>query len=212
VMTQTSFSEVIQPGSGKAVPVLKDDIVRIEQTVGGEVADVLFYARGAMDEYVSCPNTIMYNMHLNLPVGSWVFSNRSRKMLQVLEDTAGSNNLFMGCCTLESFQYRYDLDYHPSCYETFRRCLAEFGTPDATIPPAINFFMGWVYHEDGTLEMGASPAKAEDYVELQAEMDLLLVISVCPQELTPTNNFNPTPLKLSVRKAGTVAENSAAGT
>jgi uncharacterized protein YcgI (DUF1989 family) len=205
-----SFSQVIHPGSGKAVPVYEGDIIRIQQTTGGEVADVLFYARGAMDEYVSCSNTIMYNMNLGLPSGSWVFSNRSRKMLRVLEDTVGSNNLFMGCCTLESFQYRYDLEYHPSCHETFTRCLAEFGFPEAAIPPPINFFMGWVYHEDGTLEMGASPAKADDYIELQAEMNLVLVISVCPQEITPTNNFHPTPLKLTIREAEAAPENAAA--
>jgi uncharacterized protein YcgI (DUF1989 family) len=198
-MADTSWSEVISPGLGKAFDVRKGESVRIQQTEGGQVADVVFFAKDAPDERVSCSNTIMYNMNLNVLPGSPIFSNRSQVMLRVADDTVKSNNLFLGCCSLESFKLRWDLDYHPSCHEILRDRLAEYGLPDVEIPPPVNFFMNWPIHADGSIEMGASPAKPGDYVELVAEMDIVLALSICPQELTPTNNFRPTPLQITWR-------------
>lgn len=197
-MARVVLDEVIQPGNGRAIAVAKGSHMRIEQTEGGEVADVICLAADQVDERLSCSNTIMYNLNLNLPQGSSIFSNRSRRMLKMVEDTVKSHNLFLGCCTLESFKHRWNLDYHKSCHETFQACLAELGLPNQEIPPPVNFFMNWPFQADGTLEMGSSPAVAGDYVELEAEMDIIFVLSVCAQELTPTNNFRPTALRLRI--------------
>jgi hypothetical protein len=37
-----------------------------------------------------------------------------------------------------------------------------------------------------------------DYVDLRAEMDVLAVLSNCPQIHNPCNGFNPTPIRVVV--------------
>jgi uncharacterized protein YcgI (DUF1989 family) len=44
----------------------------------------------------------------------------------------------------------------------------------------------------------AHPAGAT--ITLRAEMDVVALLSACPQDLTPCNDFDPTPMKLVVRE------------
>lgn len=191
---------VLAPGVGRVFELTKGERLRIQQTEGGQVADVVAFATQRPDEWLSCPNTVMYNMNLWLVPGSTIYSNRSRAMLTLVADTVGMNNLFLGGCTLESYQLRFGRD-HSNCHDVLRTALEDYGWNDVEPPPPLNFFMNWPLHGDGSLEMGSSPAGPTDFVEVRAEIDLLFVISVCPQDLTPTNRFRPTPLGVSVTGA-----------
>ena len=65
----------------------------------------------------------------------------------------------------------------------------------------VNFFMYVPVAEDGAMDMGPSISKPGDYVDLRAETDVLAVISNCPQINNPVNDYNPTPIRVTVRRA-----------
>jgi uncharacterized protein YcgI (DUF1989 family) len=48
------------------------------------------------------------------------------------------------------------------------------------------------------MDMGPSRSKPGDHVDLRAEMDVLAVISNCPQINNPVNDYNPTPVRAIV--------------
>jgi uncharacterized protein YcgI (DUF1989 family) len=62
----------------------------------------------------------------------------------------------------------------------------------------LNFFMYVPVAKDGAMDMGPSISKPGDYVDLRAEMDVLAVISNCPQMNNPVNDYNPTPVRAIV--------------
>mgnify|MGYP000208042392 CR=1 FL=1 len=85
--------------------------------------------------------------------------------------------------------------------EIFLKALRESGHPDLgkrDLPPNINFFMNVPVTEQGGLKFDDGVSAPGKYVEMRAEMDLLVLISNCPQLNNPCNAYNPTPVQFLV--------------
>ena len=79
--------------------------------------------------------------------------------------------------------------------------LAPYGIPLAEIPYSFNIFMNVPVSPEGKTGIEEPKSKAGDYVDLQAERDLLISISNCPQERNPCNGWNPTAMRVIVYEA-----------
>ena len=55
------------------------------------------------------------------------------------------------------------------------------------------------YDEKGKMEILPPVAKKGDYVDLRAEMGLLVAISACPSDLNPCNGEDRKPKSLGIR-------------
>jgi uncharacterized protein YcgI (DUF1989 family) len=92
--------------------------------------------------------------------------------------------------------------WHASCQENLRRAMAELGHPEVEVPQPINLFMSIPVHPDGTLGWEPAPTAPGDSVTTRAEMDALVVVSACPQDIVPINDRNPTRLAIEVLEPG----------
>ncbi len=177
---------------------------RIVDLEGNQAVDTLFYnARDSAERY-SALDTIRGQGNIYLTTGSSLLSGAGNTMLRIVADTCGRHDTLGGACSAESNTVRYALDkkYMHSCRDNFLSALARWGRPygltKRDIPANINFFMnvpvtaaGGLTFEDGV----SAPGK---YVEMRAEMDVLVLISNCPQLNNPCNAYNPTPIRLLV--------------
>ena len=62
----------------------------------------------------------------------------------------------------------------------------------------INFFMNVPVTPNGKLTFEDGISEPGKYVEMRAEMDVLVLISNCPQLNNPCNAYNPTPIRVMV--------------
>ena len=62
----------------------------------------------------------------------------------------------------------------------------------------INFFMNVPVTPQGQLTFADGISEAGKYVEMRAEMDVIALISNCPQLNNPCNAYNPTPVKVLI--------------
>jgi uncharacterized protein YcgI (DUF1989 family) len=62
----------------------------------------------------------------------------------------------------------------------------------------INFFMNVPVTADGKLTFEDGISAGGKYVELLAEIDVICLISNCPQLNNPCNAYNPTPIRLLI--------------
>jgi len=69
------------------------------------------------------------------------------------------------------------------------------------LPSNINFFMNVPVTPAGGLRFADGISAAGRYVELRALMDVLVLISNCPQLNNPCNAFNPTPVRVITRES-----------
>ena len=124
-------------------------------------------------------------------------------MLEIVADTCGRHDTLGGACATESNTVRYDLEKRcmHACRDSWMLAVAEhpeYGISKRDITHNINFFMNVPVTECGglTFEDGISgPGK---YVELTALMDVVVLISNCPQLNNPCNGYNPTPIEVWV--------------
>ncbi len=186
--------------------VKKGQVFRIVDLEGNQAVDTLFFnAARALERYSAC-DTIRRQNRLYLTTGSKLYSNFGNVMLTIVADTCGRHDTLGGACAAESNSVRYALEKYPmhSCRDNFLHTLAhepvceQLGMSKRDLPSNINFFMNVPVSEDGGLEFVDGVSAPGKYVEMRAEMDVVVLISNCPQLNNPCNAYNPTPIRLLV--------------
>ncbi|MDN5935339.1 MAG: urea carboxylase-associated family protein [Nitrosospira sp.] len=200
------MDEVCAAGEPWVKVVKKGQVFRIVDLEGNQAVDTLFYnASNALERY-SATDTIRRQNRVYLTTGSKLYSNFGNVMLAIVADTCGRHDTVGGACAAESNTVRYALEKYPmhSCRDNFLHALAHdpiCGHLDMTkrdISSNINFFMNVPISEDGGLDFADGVSAPGKYVEMQAEMDVVVLISNCPQLNNPCNAYNPTPIRLLV--------------
>lgn len=186
--------------------VTQGQIFRIVDLEGNQAVDTLFFNAGHSLERYSATDTIRRQNMLYLTTGSRLYSNYGNVMLTITADTCGRHDTIGGACSAESNTVRYALEKFPmhSCRDNFLHALAhepiceQLGMSKRDLPSNINFFMNVPVSDDGGLDFVDGVSAPGKYVEMQAEMDVVVLISNCPQLNNPCNAYNPTPIRLLV--------------
>ena len=174
--------------------------VRIIDLEGQQAVDTLFYRADDYAERYSSQDTLRVQGSAYVSTGTKLISSEGNVMLQVTADSCGRHDTSAGACSCEANTVRFghQVKYLHACRENFVMAVTRHGMSKRDIVPNINFFMNVPVEPSGELAIVDGISKPGDYVELKAEMDVLLVISNCPQINNPCNGFNPTPIRVLV--------------
>lgn len=186
-----------KPWSG-LVP--KGRSITIIDSHGQQAIDTIFYNARDFGERYSSQETMRAQGAAYITTGTRIMSSEGRVMLTVTEDTAGRHDTSAGCCSCESNTVRFGhetRDLH-ACRENFLLELARHGMGKRDIVPNINFFMNVPISPNGAMTIDDGLSRPGDRVTLRAEMDVLCVISNCPQVNNPCNGFDPTPIRVVI--------------
>ncbi len=195
------MSTTIQnPGEAFTGFVRRGQALRIVDLEGTQAVDTLFYNALDPSERYSAADTVRAQNNLFLTTGSVLLSNDGNPMLTVVADTCGRHDTVGGACSAESNTCRFGHDrrYMHNCRDNFLVGLNRHGLGKRDLVPNINFFMNVPVTADGRLDIVDGISKPGDTIELVAEMDVLVVISNCPQLNNPCNGWNPTPVQIDV--------------
>ncbi|MFW6020608.1 MAG: urea amidolyase associated protein UAAP2 [Guyparkeria sp.] len=197
------YREVVPAGKPWIHEVKKGQTFRILDLEGNQAADTIFYSLDRpTEEHYSAIDTIRSQVNAYLTAGSELISNEGNVMLTITADTCGRHDTLGGACSAESNQVRYALDKKPmhNCRDSFLTAIAEshYGLTKRDIVPNINFFMNVPLTPEGGLTFEDGISDAGKYVEMRAEMDVIVLVSNCPQLNNPCNAYNPTPVEMLV--------------
>jgi len=142
----------IEPQCGVAFELAAGETLRIVDPMGEQVADLIAFAADDRMEWLSSGRTIDYNNTIYLTTGHRLFSNRSRVMFTIAEDTVGRHDFLYTPCSAEMFQLLYGHPGgHPSCFGNLARALAGYGIDPDRIPTTFNIFMNVTIAPGGEL-------------------------------------------------------------
>ncbi|HAG95642.1 MAG: urea carboxylase [Pseudomonadales bacterium] len=197
------FSEVVPAGEYFLKIVEAGQIFRILDLEGNQAADTLFYNAADVSERYSAMDTIREQGNVYLTAGTELLSNLGNTMLTIVADTCGRHDTLGGACATESNTVRYDLEKRcmHACRDSWMLAIAEheaLGLSKRDITHNINFFMNVPVTSEGGLTFEDGISAPGKYVELRAEMDVIVLISNCPQLNNPCNGYNPTPVEILV--------------
>ncbi|MBA3334594.1 MAG: urea carboxylase-associated family protein [Acidobacteria bacterium] len=182
----------LEPQTGIGLTIKKGQLLKIIDPHGEQVSDLTAFALEDKAEWLSSGRTIDYANKIYLTTGNVLYSNRSRPMLSIVEDTVGRHDFLLTPCSPETFKIIYNNhEYHPSCFENLHTNLAQFGIAPDMIPTTLNVFMNVVVQESGELRIDPPPSKAGDYIVFRAEMDLIIGVTACSAEMSNNYSFKP---------------------
>jgi urea carboxylase-associated protein 1 len=178
----------------------KGQSLRIIDVEGQQAVDTLLYRADKFAERYDAQGTLAAQGSAYVTAGTQLLSNDGNLMAIVTADTSGDHDTSAGACSCEANTVRFGhhTRYMHACRENFVVELARHGMDKRDIVSNINFFMNVPILPDGELAIVDGASKPGDYVELRAEMDVLCVISNCPQVNNPCNGFNPTPIRVLI--------------
>lgn len=186
------MAEVIEKQSGAAFKINKGQKLKVIDPKGQQVSDMVLFNAGDKREKISSGKTLDFEENILITKGDFLWSNRSNKMMKILEDTNGRNDFLLAPCSPETFRIMYDNpDYHPSCFENLYTNLEKFGIEPDEIPTAFNIFMNVQFAPDGKLSVETPLSKAGDHVLFEAQMDLIVGLTACSAEDSNGGSFKP---------------------
>lgn len=193
----------VEAGNYYMQVLVAGETMRIVDLEGNQAADTLFYRAQNPRERYSAVDTIREQGNVYLTAGSTLLSNRGNRMLTIVADTCGRHDTLGGACAAESNTVRYGLEKKcmHACRDSWMLALAQnpaFGMDKRDITHNINFFMNVPITPDGGLSFADGISEAGKYVEFRALMDVIVLVSNCPQLNNPCNAYNPTPIELLV--------------
>ncbi|NNU67633.1 MULTISPECIES: urea amidolyase associated protein UAAP2 [Rhizobium] len=194
---QEHFIPAEAPWSGI---VRKGQTIRIEDSYGQQAIDTLFYRADDFAERYSNQDTMRAQGGAYIGTGTKIISNEGNVMLVMTADSCGRHDTSAGACSCESNTVRFGhgTKYLHACRDNFVIEVTKHGMSKRDIVPNINFFMNVPIKPNGEMTIVDGISAPGDYVELVAEMDVLCVVSNCPQINNPCNGFDPTPIRVLI--------------
>jgi len=198
-----SHREIVGAGDYWMHVIKKGATLRILDLEGNQAADTLFYSANDPSDRYSAVDTIREQGNVYLTAGTKLISSEGHVLLEITADTCGRHDTLGGACATESNTVRYSLDKKcmHACRDSYLLAVAEndhYGMNKRDITHNINFFMNVPVTPQGGLTFADGISDAGKYVELRAEMDVICLISNCPQLNNPCNAYNPTPIEVLI--------------
>lgn len=203
MQTDTIIRRVEVPGgAGRAVRVRAGELVRVVDVDGGQVGDVFAFAADTSGEHHSAAHTRAATSRLFPAVGEPFVTDRRRPILTLVADTSpGHHDMLIAACDPQRYA-QLGAPGHRSCATNLREALATVGDPySGPVPQPINVFMRIPVAADGTLSWLPAPTAPGDAITFRAELDAVVAVSACPQDLVGINRGTPSPLAVEVLAA-----------
>ncbi|QDO92594.1 urea carboxylase-associated family protein [Formosa sediminum] len=182
----------IEKQSGKSFTLRKGDLLTVIDPKGQQVSDMVLFNCHDTNEKISAGKSMDFEETILLTTGNYLWSNRSQKMMKIIEDTNGRNDFLLAPCSPETFSIMYKHDgYHPSCLENLYKNLKPFNIDLDQIPTAFNIFMNVQFHSSGKLSVLPPTTKPGDYITFEAQMDLIVCLTACSAEDSNGGSFKP---------------------
>ena len=188
---------VLPARHGRGMRVDRGASVKVINTHGSQV--VWAFTLSDPRQYSSMDHTRSVNSNIFANRGTMIVSDLREPMLLLSEDTSpGRHDTLLCPCSSPVYRELGWTGHHRSCSDNLHEALSEFDMALSFTPASLNLFMNVPVAADGSVTREPPSARPGDYVVLTAQCDLLVVLSACPQDMTPINGADRTPTDVMI--------------
>ena len=183
----------IAPRSGVAFRLEEGETLTVVDPQGGQVSDLLAFNADDVREVISNGRTFDYEETISLGQGNRLWSNRSKPMLEIVEDTIGRHDFLLTPCSEATFRHFYaDKPVHRGCFGNLAEALSPYGVEADMIPTAFNLFMNVpVDGATGRLAVEPPVSKSGDHISMRALSPLIIGLTACSAYDSCGGTFKP---------------------
>jgi hypothetical protein len=170
----------------------RGEALRIVNTSGTSCVSLLAWSSADTSERLNHADTIKVQWGATLRKGRVILSDMGRVLFSIAEDTTGgAHDTLMGGSTAATNEARYHATPLRNTRDNFILAAGKLGLDRRDVHPCINFFAPVNVDEGGRFIWNDGRRSAGDFVDLRAEMDLLVALSNCPHPLDPSPAYAP---------------------
>jgi uncharacterized protein len=185
--------ETLPARAGRAVRLAAGQSLRIVNTHGTQVVDTWAFAAHDLSEFLSMEHMRAYIDRIRPKPGDPLVSNHRRPILTLVEDTSpGIHDTLIAACDIHRYRNLGVEGYHENCADNLRAGMALLGLVPPEVPSPLNLWMNIPVDVEGAIFWRPTVAQPGDYVVLRAELDCIVALSACPQDIICINGHQPT--------------------
>jgi len=193
------WDETIGTGGYAVRRLPRGSRLRITDLDGDACAGLVVHNARRPEERLNVADTVKLQWNAYLGPGKLLLSDQGRVLLSILADTAGTHDTLCGTSTAARNRARYGAGDNfgpaPNGRDRFLLALAKHGLGRRDLPQNVNFFKGVRVEDDGALRFVGDGSAPGAYVELRAELDVLVSVVNVPHVLDPRTLYTATPLR-----------------
>lgn len=202
------FEETLTPGAAWSHVLKRGTALRLTDTDGGANVGAIFYNADCPVERLNIPDTLKAQHLARIALNSVLYSDMGRVLCSVTRDRLGWHDALSGCLDAAGVTAKYGAaryqearnDFHRNARDSFLIELEKYGLGQRDLSPNINFFSKVTVGEDGATAYQPNHSLPGSFIELRAEMNVLVVLSTCPHPLDPNLSYAPKPVHLAVQR------------
>jgi len=187
----------VNSAKARAYFVRAGEYIQIIDVAGRQCTDFQCFAARKLEKGVEHPldvtttRSLMGQSYPHPGLRSKAFDQEMEALVEEVRDTVGRHDAFGLACNA---RYYDDQGYpgHVNCTDNFNAELAPYGIAARKGWMALNFFYNTRIDDQNVLYFDEPWSRAGDYVLLRALTDLVCVSSACPDDIDPSNGWNPT--------------------
>ena len=207
------FEDSVAPGGTWSHVLKRGTVLRITDVEGRGNVGAIFYNWENPTERYNMPDTLKAQHIAKLTRGNVLYSDMGRILCSIVDDTAGWHDPLSGCANAALVRAKYGEaryqehrnGFHRNALDEFTIELAKYGLGARDLAAPVNFFSKVVVDHRGAMQFTPGQSSPGAYVELRAEMNVLVVLNTCQHPLDPSPTYDPAPVHLAVRTAAPVA-------
>ncbi len=198
-MTSSDLTKV-PARCGKAQKLSQGQHIQIVNTHGSQVVDTWAFNAEDLDEWMSMEHTRATIDKMMPDLGESFLSNHRRPIVTITEDTSpGIHDTLNAACDVYRYQLLGCTEYHDNCTDNLKAALAELGLESQRTPCPFNMFQNRPWEMGNRLYKEPPRSVPGDALTFRAEMNCIVVMSSCPQDMNPTNGADRMPKDVHYR-------------
>jgi urea carboxylase-associated protein 2 len=210
--TSVIHKETIPGGWYWSTVLKRGEAIRIGQEAGPSTVSVIAWNAHDTSERLNLPDTVKIQWTTAIGKGRVIFSDMGRVMFSVIEASSSAHDCLVGGSTAASNSAKYPGAITRNTRDNFVLVASKLGLDRRDIPGALSLFAGIRVDDAGCFQWRNQIANLGDYVELRAEMDVIVGFSNCPHPLDPNPAYAPSPVTITRFRSGEPAVDDLART
>lgn len=196
----STVEHTIPPMSAHALRLERGDVLRVTDVSGSQVADLVAFNADDPAEHFSQAYTRANNDKAGVVVGDHLYSNVNTPMLTVVDDTVGVHDMLFPPCSAFLYRHVFGVEGKTGCREHLALVLEPYGIGFDRVTDPFNVFMNTAIDEEGRMAIYQPDSGSGDYLELRAEMDLIVAVSACAADVNACNGQECTSIGINVHR------------
>lgn len=193
--------EVIPGGWYWATRVSRGQVLRLLNPLASPGVSVMIWNADDTSERYNAGDTVKVQWTAELRKGRVLFSDMGRVLASITEDTCGRHDTLVGGSTSQSNLAKYGDASLRNSRDNLILAAGKHGLGRRDLAPCITFFAPVATDAQGGFVWNDGVIRNGDFVDLRAEMNLLVAISNCPHPLAPGAIFEPSDIEAIVWQA-----------